>query len=150
MSTTLERYALTFARVFDAPPALVFKAWTDPALAARWWGPRGFTVIECQLDPRPGGPCRKVMRSPEGTLHRMRGVFREVLAPERLVFTFAWEDDQGRLGPETLVTLTFAEQDGRTALTLHQAGFETETARDSHRQGWSSALDCLADHLAQR
>ena len=56
MSTTLERYALTFARVFDALPALVFKAWTDPALAARWWGPQGFTTIDCEMDIRVGGP----------------------------------------------------------------------------------------------
>jgi uncharacterized protein YndB with AHSA1/START domain len=146
---TTERHALTITRVLEAPRALVFKAWTDPALAARWWGPRGFTVVECQTDPRPGGALRKVMRSPEGTLHRLRGVFREVLAPERLRFTFAWEDAGGKLGPETLVTITLAEQDGKTTLTLHQEGFETETARDSHNAGWSSALERLGEFVAQ-
>jgi uncharacterized protein YndB with AHSA1/START domain len=148
VSATIERHALTLTRVFDAPPALVFKAWTDPALAARWWGPRGFSVLECQIDHRPGGSYRKVMRSPEGTLHRVRGVCREIIPPQRLVLTFAWEDEQGQLGPETLLTLTFAEQDGRTILTLHQSGFETISARDAHESGWSSALERLAEQFA--
>jgi uncharacterized protein YndB with AHSA1/START domain len=150
MSATMERHVLTLTRVLDAPPALVFKAWTDPALAARWWGPRGFSVLECQIDLRPSGAYRKVMRSPEGTLHRLRGVYREIVTPHRLVLTFAWEDEQGRLGPETLLTLTLAEQDGgRTAMTLHQAGFETISARDAHEGGWSSALERLAELVTQ-
>lgn len=141
-------HALTITRVFDAPRALVFRAWTDPAFAARWWGPRGFTVVECRIDTRLGGAYRTVMHSPEGTEHRQRGVCREITPPERIVFTFAWEDDEGRLGPETIVTVTLAEQDGKTRLTLHHAGFETATARDAHQDGWSSALDCLAEALA--
>jgi uncharacterized protein YndB with AHSA1/START domain len=146
---TLQGHALTITRLIDAPPALVFKAWTDPALAVRWWGPRGFTVIECQIDPRPSGAFRKVMRSPEGTLHRMRGVFREILPPQRLQFTSAWEDDQGGLSPQTLVTVTLAEQNGKTRLTLHQSGFETVSARDSHYAGWSSALDKLVEQFSK-
>jgi uncharacterized protein YndB with AHSA1/START domain len=143
-----EGYALTITRILDAPQTLVFRAWTDPVLAARWWGPRGFTVVECRIDTRPGGAYRTVMRSPEGTEHRQCGVCRECVPPERLVFTFAWEDDEGRLGPETIVTVTLAEHDGKTRLTLHHAGFETATARDAHQDGWSSALDCLAEALA--
>jgi uncharacterized protein YndB with AHSA1/START domain len=89
------------------------------------------------------------MRSPENTDHRLVGVFREIVAPERLVFTFAWEDEGGKLGPETLVTLTFAEQGAKTKLTLHQAVFESVTARDLHGEGWNGALDCLADYVKQ-
>jgi uncharacterized protein YndB with AHSA1/START domain len=136
---------LSLTRLIEAPRALVFKAWTDPALTVRWWGPRGFSVVECQIDPRPGGAYRKVMRSPEGTLHRLRGTYREVVAPERLRFTFAWEDEQGGLGPQTLVTVTLTEQGGKTALELHQSGFETITARDLHQAGWSSSLDGLGE-----
>ena len=139
---------LTITRLIEAPPALVFKAWTDPALVVRWWGPRGFTV-EGQLDPRPGGAYRKVMRSPGGTLHRLRGTYREVTPPERLSFTFAWEDEQGGLGPQTLVTVTLTEQDGKTRLTLHQTGFETMSARDSHHAGWSSSLERLAEQFSK-
>ncbi len=148
-TATLQGPALSVTRLIDAPPALVFKAWTDPALAVHWWGPRGFTVIECQIDARPGGNCRKVMRSPEGTLHRMRGVFRDVVPPERLQFTFAWEDERGGLGPQTLVTITLAEQGGKTRLTLQQTGFETVSARDSHQAGWTSSLDRLTEQFGK-
>ena len=146
-ATAVERPALTITRVIDAPRALVFRAWTDPAFAARWWGPRGFTATECRIDARVGGAYRTVMRAADGTEHRQRGVCREVIPPERLVFTFAWEDEQGELGPETLVTVTLAEQDGKTRLTLYHSGFETPTARDGHQEGWSSALERLADYL---
>jgi len=76
------------------------------------------------------------------------GVCREVLEPERLVFTFAWEDTEGRPGHETVVTVSFAKCGAKTKLTLHQAVFETVTARDLHHGGWASALDCLAEYLA--
>jgi len=145
--TATDVLEFTITRLVAAPRALVFKAWTDPALAVRWWGPRGFTVIECQIDLRAGGAYRKVMRSPEGTLHRLRGTYREVAAPERLRFTFAWEDEQGALGPEMLVTVTLTEQGGKTLVSLHQSGFATVSARDAHEAGWSSSLERLAEQF---
>jgi len=71
------------------------------------------------------------------------------LEPERLVFTFAWEDAEGRPGHETVVTVTFDEFGAKTKLTLHQAVFETVTARELHQGGWASALECLAEYLAR-
>jgi uncharacterized protein YndB with AHSA1/START domain len=139
---------LTITRVFDAPRALVFKAWTEADRAAQWWGPRGFTVISCQMDVRVGGAYRRCMRSPEGVVHCARGVYREVAAPERLAFTYAWEDADGRLGHETLVTVTFAEYDGKTRLTLHQAVFDSVESRNGHQVGWTSCLERFADYLA--
>jgi uncharacterized protein YndB with AHSA1/START domain len=127
----------------------VFKAWTEPERAVRWWGPQGFTTAHCEMDTRPGGTYCVCMRSPEGIEHSQRGVCREVVEPERLVFTFAWEDHEGRPGDETVVTVSFAEYGGTTKLTLHQALFETVTARELHQGGWASALDSLADYLAQ-
>ena len=88
------------------------------------------------------------MRSPTGTRHCRRGVYREVSAPERLVFTFAWEDGDGNPGHETLVTVTFADIGGKTELILHQAVFETASARDAHQIGWSSCLERFAEYLA--
>ncbi len=140
---------LVITRVFDAPRALVFKAWTEAERAAHWWGPRGFTTISCQMDVRPGGAYRRCMRSPEGTVHCTRGVYREVAALERLVFTYAWEEADGALGNETLVTVTFAEQGARTRLTLHQAAFDTVESRDGHQAGWTSCLERFADYLAK-
>ena len=139
---------LVVTRVFDAPRALVFKAWTEPERAARWWGPRGFTTLSCEMDVRSGGAWRRRMRSPEGTVHVKRGVYREVAPPERLVFTYADEDAAGKTGHETLVTVSFAEAGGKTTLTLRQAVFETVAVRDSHRAGWTGCMERLADHLA--
>lgn len=150
-STAAEAVAereLVVTRILDAPRALVFKAWTEPDRAARWWGPQGFVTLYCKMDVRPGGAFRVCMRSPEGTEYWKQGVYREVVEPERLVFTFAWEDPDGRPGHETMVTVTFAEHGTKTRLTLHQGVFETVTARDSHQSGWTSTVERLADYLA--
>jgi uncharacterized protein YndB with AHSA1/START domain len=139
---------LVVTRVFDAPREVVFAAWSDATQAAQWWGPQGFTTISCEMDVRPGGAYRACMRSPEGTRHCRRGVYREVVRPERLVFTLAWEDADGNPGHEMMITVTFADVAGRTRLTLHQTGFETVAARDDHRRGWSSCLERFAEYLA--
>ena len=133
-------------RAFDAPRALVFKAWTDPALAPRWWAPRGFTLLSCEMDVRPGGAWRRRMRAADGTMICKFGVYREIAAPERLVFTYADENGAGS-GPETVVTVTLAERDGRTVLTLRQTGFESAALRDSHDAGWSGAIEHLDGYL---
>ncbi len=140
---------LLITRVFDAPREIVFRAWTEPEHLIRWRGPKGFTTTVISMDLRPGGAYRFHMRSPEGTDHWLRGVYREIVEPERLVFTWAWEDEQGRPRHETLVTVTFEELAGKTRLTLRQAVFESVTARDAHRTGWSSSLDRLAEFLAK-
>ena len=141
---------LEITRVFDAPRSLVFNAWVQPGRLVEWWGPKGFTVPSCAMDVRPGGSFRFVMRSPEGSEHRLQGVFREIVRPERIVLTWAWVDDDGKRGHETLLTVTLAEEGGsRTKLTLRQAVFESLTARDAHRSGWDSGLDCLAEYLAK-
>ena len=144
-----EQRVLVITRIFDAPPRLVFKVWTEPKHLAHWWGPKGFTLPTCTMDFRPGGAYRFCMRSPEGTRHCRRGTYREIVPPERLVFTFAWEDAAGDLGHETLVTVTFADAGrGKTRLTLHQALFETESARDAHQGGWASCMERFAAYLA--
>ena len=109
---------LVITRLFDAPRDLVFEAWTDPKHLAQWWGPRDYPAAQVKLDVRPGGAWRHCLRSTEtGNDLWHRGVFREVVAPERLVFTFAWEED-GERGLETLVTVTFADDGGKTRMTL--------------------------------
>ncbi|NJM92609.1 MAG: SRPBCC domain-containing protein [Rhodospirillaceae bacterium] len=101
-----------------------------------------------KADVRAGGSFRFGTRSPENTEHWAHGTYREVTPPERLVFTTAWENSDGSPKHETVVTLTFAEQDGKTKLTLKQTLFESVTSRDLHRGGWSSTLDLLEDYLA--
>ena len=138
---------LEITRIIDAPRSLVFKVWTTSEHWARWLGPRDFTTPSCEMDFRPGGAYRACIRSPEGTDYWMRGVYREIVEPDRIVFTFAWEDEKGKLGHETLVTVTFAEHQSKTKLTFRQAVFETIADRDSHREGWSECLDRMEAYL---
>ena len=140
-------------RVFDAPRHLVFKAWTEPERLMRWWGPNGFITPSSKMDVRPGGAWRICMRSPNGIDVWQQGVYREIVEPERLVFTYAFEDATGRPGHQpghrTIVTVTFADEGGKTRLTLHQGVFESVTVRDEHVQGWAEAIDHLAAYLAK-
>jgi uncharacterized protein YndB with AHSA1/START domain len=138
---------LVVTRIIDAPRTLVFKAWTEPEQVARWWGPQGFVTTHCDMDIRPGGAFRCSMRSPAGTDHWTRGVYREIVEPERIVFTFAWEDADGNLGHELLTTVTFTDLGAQTRLTLHQAMFETVERRDDHRGGWTSCFERFAEYM---
>lgn len=139
---------LTITRIFNAPRALVFKAWTDPKHLAHWWGPRGFTLPGCEVDLRVGGAYRFHMRGPDGEDHWSQGVFREIVEPERLVFAGCWVDAQGKPKTgQTLTTVMFEDQDGKTKLTLRQIGFESVTARDGHRGGWGGSFDRFAEYL---
>jgi len=139
---------LVITRVFDAPRSLVFKAWTEPEHLMRWWGPKGFTMRVYKLDLHPDGAWRFCMRSPNGTDEWQQGVYREIVEPERLVFSYAFEDATGKPGHETLVTVTLADHGGQTKLTVHHAVFETIAVRDDHVRGWSEALDHLAAYVA--
>jgi len=140
---------LVITRVFDAPPRLVFKAWTEPERLVRWWGPQGFTMPSCEMDVRPGGAFRFRMRGPDGTDHWLQGVYQEIVEPERLVCTWTWVDAEGKPGHETLLTVCFAEQGAKTKLSRDRAVFESVTARDAHQSGWTGGLDRLAEYLAR-
>jgi len=139
---------LVISRVFDAPRALVFKIWTQPLAVKQWWGPRGYTTLLCEMDLRPGGAWRVESRHTDGSETAERGVFREIAEPERLVFTHAWEGEDGKPGHETLVTVTFADHGDKTRMTFHQAPFTSVEIRDGHVQGWNESFDMLAEHLA--
>lgn len=139
---------LVITRVFDAPRSLVFKVWTDPRHAKNWWGPRDYPATQLEMDVRPGGVWRGCLRSTEAGKELWHGgVFREVAEPERVVFTFAWEE-AGERGLETLVTVTFAERHGKTTMTFRQVPFQSVEERDGHRGGWNSSFDRLQEHLA--
>ena len=139
---------LVITRVFNAPPALVFAAWTEPEHLAQWSGPEGFSSLQYEMDLRPGGRYRACLRSPEGDDNWVGGVYQEIQPPARLVMTHAWESVGGRPGPETLITVTFAEEGlGRTRMHFRQTGFASKVSRDGHEGGWSSSFDKLAAHL---
>lgn len=142
-STKSEDRVLEIERHIKATPEKVFDAWTKPEQLVKWWGPEGFNVPEHVISVVKGGGWRTVMRSPEGTLHTCAGVYRTIDRPNRLEFTWAWEQEDGKPGHETLVAVTFEPADGGTRMRLVQKTFESATARDGHRGGWTSSFDCL-------
>jgi len=153
---------LVITRLFDAPRSRVFKAWTEPERLMRWWGPNGFTTPFCQIDLRLGGVFHCCMRSPEGRDYWCKGVYRDIVEPERIVFTDTFVDEAGNpvppahygmspdWPPETLVTVTFAEHAGKMKLTLQQSVLESVAERTGAQQGWTETLDRLGAYLAAR
>lgn len=140
---------LKLTRLIDAPADIVFEVWTRPEHLIEWWGPAGFSLPSCELDFRVGGAFCYRMRNPDGGDHWLRGVFQEIVEPERIAFTFAWGDPERATGPVTLVKVTFEACDGKTRVSLHQAGLESESSVRAHEGGWSSQLDRLAAFAAQ-
>lgn len=138
---------LFLRRTFNAPRELVFRAWTEPQLLAQWSCPRGFTFVEQKGELRVGGEFSARIRSPEGTEHRLRGVYREISPPERLVFTHCWVEENGAAGPETVVTVSLTERGGRTEMQFHQGVFASVDSREGHAQGWGSCFEQLAELL---
>jgi len=151
---------LALTRVFDAPREVVFKVWTDPRHVPQWWGPRGFTNPVCELDVRPGGAIRIVMRAPDGTEYPMRGVFRgpdgndypfdgvfvEVIEPERLVFDGAILGDPNK---RVWTEVTFVDSEGKTKVTVRQVySFESDATRGAPI-GWNQQFDRLVEYLVR-
>jgi uncharacterized protein YndB with AHSA1/START domain len=144
---------LLLTRVFDAPRALVFAAWTDPGQLAQWWGPHGFTNPRCEWDVSPGGLIRVDMRGPDGTVYPMVGAYREIVEPERLVFTAGALDAQGELLFEIMNTVTFAEAGGKTTVTLRTEVLNQTTGAAQHldgqAEGWSQSLERFGTFLEE-
>ena len=134
---------LEMERLIPAPPERVFEYWTEPELVAKWFGPGEFDVPSSDLDLRPGGIWRTTIRSPEGQLRTVSGVYSTIEPPRRLVFTWAWDDDNGVRGHETQVTVTLEPTPGGTRLRLVQEDFQNREVRDRHNGGWASSLSKL-------
>ena len=151
-ATPAER-EVTITRTFAAPRALVFKCWTDAKHLAQWWGPDGFTNPVCEIDARVGGALRIHMRGPDGAVYPMKGVFQEILEPERLVFTNIAVDAVGRHLLEGLTTVTFAEERGKTRLTMHTRAVAVAPEAIAYLQGmemgWTQSIDRLEAYAAQ-
>lgn len=153
------------SRLLNAPRELVWEAWTQPKHMMQWWGPRMITNTVCEMDVRPGGALRMVMRGPDGADYPIKGEFHEVKPPERLVFTMdptehpaAWHDmvDANRGSDPNPVgilvsTVTLEDQSGKTKLTV-RIRLKSKAIRDNMvkmgmNQGWSSSLDRLEELL---
>ena len=141
---------LVIERMFDAPRALVWKMFADPKHAVAWMGPREHPSILHDADVRPGGKWRGVLQATDGSRDLGQGgEYHEVREPERLAFTFYWDEEDGSRGPETLVEIDFAEHGDKTLMTFRQGVFNTTPNRDGHGGGWNSSFDRLAELLAR-
>lgn len=134
---------LRLTRRLPASPERVFRALTEPADIARWWGPQLFTTPAIELDLRVGGAYRFTMQPPDGDRFHLSGEFLDVSPPSRLAYTFRWDeptpDDR-----ETAVTLTAEAVGEGTELTLRHTGFATAERLELHRGGWTDSLDKLS------
>jgi uncharacterized protein YndB with AHSA1/START domain len=143
---------LTLTRIFDAPRDLVFRAWTDPLMLAQWWGPRMFTAPLCEVDPRVGGEIKIVMRGPDGAEHTMKGVFREIVCPEKIVFVNNAYGADGTQHLEGITTVIFAGDGGKTKLTLYTIATGltpmSEMMLGGMNEGWVQTIDRLGEFVA--
>ena len=154
---TPARFDLSITRIFDAPRALVYEAFSNPEHAKKWMGPRGFVATHFEQDARPGGHWRACLHQTEEWNGQKNypdlwqgGVFKEIVPPERVVYTFAWEGDGGQPTRETLISIQFTELDGdRTQMDFHQSFFDSVELRDGHNLGWNSSFDCLNDYVKE-
>ncbi len=145
---------IVISRTFNAPRKLVWDAWTDPQHIAQWWGPEGFATQVDVLDLRVGGTFLLHMRGPDGGLYPCKGIYREIVKLERIVYMGVAEDAHacgGGLPPRATVTVSFVEKNRQTTLTIHTA-LETAADRDAaiahgFNEGWAGSLDHLGEHL---
>jgi uncharacterized protein YndB with AHSA1/START domain len=145
MSTqTITKPSLTIKRRFNAPPAKVFAAWTEPEKIARWMGPADTKQVEAECDLRVGGRYHFKLITATAE-HDVSGVYREIMPNEKVSFTWAWKSTPER---DSLVTVTFKEDDGGTIMTLLHEQFFDEAARDNHRTGWTGTMDRLEKYLS--
>jgi uncharacterized protein YndB with AHSA1/START domain len=141
---TATKPSLTLKRRINAPPAKVYEAWTDPAKLARWFGPHETATVRAEIEVRVGGRFRVVTQTADDE-HDVRGIYRQVVPNEKLVFTWAWRSTPER---ESLVTVLLKPDGDGTLLTLIHEQFFDEPARDRHQAGWTRALDKLEKHFA--
>ncbi|HTL68049.1 MAG TPA: SRPBCC family protein [Lacunisphaera sp.] len=151
-TTSLATRELSLSRLIPAPPAVVYHAWVTRF--THWWGPHGMTTPACEMDLRPGGVFRTIMRAPDGGEFHTKGVFLEVIPGKRIVFTDAfapgWEPDADIFF--TAIITFDAVPDGGTCCTARALHWNKD-ARDKHErlgfhQGWGESLDRLADLIA--
>jgi uncharacterized protein YndB with AHSA1/START domain len=141
---------IAITRVFDAPRELVFKAWTEPERFARWFGPRDSEVAlsSISMDVRPGGAWRATMfAGPDRHEIHWKGVYREVVEPERLVFTISDQPE----GEQEVVTVILTDLgDSKTRMEFHQGGGHLSPEQyEQAKHGWSGFFERMAEQLAE-
>jgi uncharacterized protein YndB with AHSA1/START domain len=141
--------SLHLERTFDATPEEVFDAWTNPEVLRRWWAaaPTWRTPV-AEVDLRVGGSYRLSMEDPEtGAVHTVGGEYREVRRPERLAYSWRWEQADGGTGHESTVTVDFLAEGTGTTVVIEHLGLTTPESAAQHRHGWTGCLENLRTRL---
>ena len=136
---------LRLERFIPSSPNELFTLWIEPEHVARWWAPDGYKAAVHDLDVRPGGRWRIVLRGSGGRELAMGGFYHIVEPPQRLAFSWTWEEEPGTRGSETEVTVSFEPVQGGTRLVLVHQNFHSKDARDRHLSGWSASFDRLTN-----
>ncbi len=151
--------SLMITRMFNAPRERVWRAWTEPEMIKKWWGPRGYTMPVVNIDLRVGGKIQSCMRSSDGKDIWSIGTIKEIVRPERLVITDSFADAEGYIVPastygmpgdwalELLITVKLEEQEGKTKLIFRHDGFPDSMNVDGARKGWGEMFDKLTEYL---
>jgi uncharacterized protein YndB with AHSA1/START domain len=147
--TAGDRTSLEIRRFINAPPARVYAAWTDPAQLREWWGPEGVQTRNFVADARVSGKYRWDLVNQEGEEMTVHGAYRELVPGRKIVFTWAWYDDEAWENRTSIVTVELSDRDGGTELRLIHEQLPSEASRDRHHDGWNSVLDRLQNFLAR-
>jgi glutathione S-transferase len=146
---SIRERTLVMVRRLPAAPKQVFQAWTNEAELAQWMGPKDMTIPEARAEAREGGPYRIVMRGADRKDLTVSGQFCEIRAAERIVMTWAWQEDKGH-GPVTCITIELRGAGKATEMRFHHALFADKQGRENHRVGWQSTFDKLALYLKKK
>ena len=153
--------SLIITRIFNASPKEVWAAWSKPALLKQWWGPKHFTAPTCKMDFTPGGKFLWCMRDKDGDDYWNTGLYKQIVPEKKLVYTDSFSDAKGKVVPasyykmpgkwgiESLVTITFEDQDGQTKMTLQHDGLPGGIMSQMTKIGWNQSFDKLTDSLKQ-
>ena len=147
----MNEQTVSLTRVFDAPRQRVFECWTRAEHLQHWFGPKGFSIHSAETDPRPGGVFKLCMRAPDGKDYWVRGEYREVSAPSRLVISCAADDHQGVERLHEVIDVTFTEANGRTTVAVCAVarghGDVADGMLKGMDQGWAQTVERLGAHL---
>ena len=150
---------LIITRIFDAPSELVWRAWTNPEMMKKWWGPKIFTAPTIKIDFRVGGKYLYCMRDPEGKNYWSTGIYREIVPMKKIVATDSFADEKGNVVSasyygmqsdfpmEMTVIIAFEEQKGKTKMTLRHVGMPTGQMEEMAGQSWNESFDKLVESL---
>jgi uncharacterized protein YndB with AHSA1/START domain len=141
--------SLRLERTYDATPEEVFDAWTNPEVLRRWWAAAPtWRAPVAEVDLRVGGGYRLSMEDPEtGAVHTVTGKYNEVRRPERLQYSWQWEEAGGEAGHVSTVTVDFLASGAGTTVVLEHHGLATPESAERHRHGWTGCMENLSTRV---